>query len=436
MLPGIPWNRLKRPLKRLIILWSLVRAQHGLPVLLALRRQQSPAHVNRPQRVKLHQCATRWGMGRARLDVCFDPSRKAKRRMNAAGPLQLRSPNARGQALVSCGIEGIWRCPRCKGALSRQDGRLQCVECRHAYEEIDGIPDLRVPGDSWIDFSEDSAMARELVALNLPLEELVRSVYSRRADWDEARIGLRTSQVLSSPARLAEDVAGWLRPAMDTGVFLDLGCGSGVLLAAAAKGGYSSIGLGIDVSMTWLVVAKRLILAYGGTPVLAAALGESLPLDDSVLDGVISLDVIEHVNHQDVYLKEIDRVTATGGALALSMPNRFSLTPEPHVFVWGVGWLPRAYQARFVHWRSGKSYDGTVLLSSFDLRRRLKRCSSFNFEILIPPVPASHIKLFSATKARVAEIYNTLCSNLGFRGLFLLVGPYFRVLGYKRDATN
>ena len=356
--------------------------------------------------------------------------------MNAAGRMQIRSPNLRGQGAVSHGMEGIWRCPRCKGALSRKVGCLQCVGCQHAYEEIDGIADLRVPGDSWIDFSEDSATARELVALNLPLEELVRSVYSRRAGWDEARVVLRTGQVLNAPARLAEDVAGWLRPAIDTGIFLDLGCGSGVLLAAAAKCGYPSIGLGIDVSMTWLVVAKRLILANGGTPVLAAALGEALPLDDSVLDGVVSLDVIEHVNHQDNYLREIDRVTAKGGALALSMPNRFSLTSEPHVFVWGVGWLPPAYRARFVHWRSGKSYDGTVLLSSFDLSRRLKRCCSFDFEILIPPVPASHVKLFSAAKARVARIYNTLCNQRGFRGLFLLVGPYFRVLGYKREGTQ
>lgn len=354
----------------------------------------------------------------------------------AEGPKQARIPNARGQQAVSLGIADIWRCPRCRGALARSVGGLECGNCRHAYEVIDGIADLRVPGDSWIDFSVDSAIAKELVALNLPLEELVRGVYSRRAGWDEARIELRTGQVLNAPARLAEDVAGWLRPALDTGVFLDLGCGSGVLLAAAAKGGHSGIGIGIDVSMTWLVVAKRLILAYGGTPVLAAALGEALPLDESILDGVISLDVIEHVRDPDVYLSEIDRVTATGGCLALSMPNRFSLTREPHVFVWGVGWLPRAYQARYVRWRSGRTYDDTVLLSSFDLRRRLKRFSSFNFDILIPPVPAAHIKLFSAAKAWLAEIYNRLCSNRGFRGLFLIVGPYFRVLGRKRGVEK
>lgn len=264
-------------------------------------------------------------MGRAKLSLTFRPTHRVKRRMNAAeGPQRVKSPNDREQQIVSRGIAEIWRCPRCRGALARYAGRLQCGDSRHEYEEIDGIADLRIPGDSSIDFSENSATARELVAKNLSLEALVRAVYARRAGWDEARIGLRTGQVLNARARLAEDVAGWLRPAIETGVFLDLGCGSGVLLAVAAKGGYSGIGIGIDVSMTWLVVAKRLILAYGGTPVLAAALGEALPLDDSILNGVVSLDVIEHVRDPDVYLGEIDRVTAPGGRLALSMPNRFS----------------------------------------------------------------------------------------------------------------
>lgn len=88
---------------------------------------------------------------------------------------------------------------------------------------------------------------------------------------------------------------------------------------------------------------------------MAAALGEALPLADGALSGVVSLDVIEHVDRPDAFLNEIDRVTRPGGRLALSTPNRFSLAPEPHVMVWGVGLLPRRYQARYVAWRSGKA---------------------------------------------------------------------------------
>ncbi len=67
----------------------------------------------------------------------------------------------------------------------------------------------------------------------------------------------------------------WLEPCVSRGIFLDLGCGPGMLLAAAAEEGYQ--GIGVDVSLVWLVVAHRLIEARGGRPVLAAALAEALP---------------------------------------------------------------------------------------------------------------------------------------------------------------
>jgi len=43
---------------------------------------------------------------------------------------------------------------------------------------------------------------------------------------------------------------------------LDLGCGGGALMAGAAAGGYKS--MGIDVSMTWLIVAQRMVKEWGG----------------------------------------------------------------------------------------------------------------------------------------------------------------------------
>lgn len=325
----------------------------------------------------------------------------------------------------------IWCCPRCKGDLLWCDLKISCRSCRTVYERIDGIPDLRVAGDSWIDFSEDSARARRLAALDLDLSGLVREVYRCQSGSDEARVQLRSTQVLAGPNRLLGEIRGWLSDVARPGeVFLDLGCGPGTLLAASAHSGRQ--GIGIDVSMTWLVVAKRMIKAYGGEPVLAAALGEALPLADGAVSAVISLDVIEHVGDPDQYLREIDRVTQTGGHLALSTPNRFSLTAEPHVFVWGVGWLPTSLQARFVRWRSGKSYTGTRLMSSFGLRHRLKRCTCFAFDVIIPPVSAQEIQRFSRLKRELAKIYNRVCTIPIARGLFLLVGPFFRVTGVKR----
>lgn len=324
-----------------------------------------------------------------------------------------------------------WRCPKCKAALLSRRDALACENCSAYYEVITGIPDLRVPGDSWIDFNDDLVIARELAANETAtLPDLVRSVYSRRAGWDEARIALRTRQVLEAPDRLEDDVSGWLAGHLEPdSVALDLGCGAGMLLAAAARRGCQ--GIGIDVSMTWLVVAKRMISEHGGTPVLAAAMGEALPLASECVDAVVSLDVIEHVRDPRTYLREIDRVTKLGGQIALSTPNRFSLTPEPHVFVWGVGWLPHAWQAPYVRWASGKTYDDTRLLSSFGLARLLRGNTKFGFRLLIPPVSKHEIDRFGAVKATLARWYNALCTWTATRGVFLIFGPFFRVVGRK-----
>lgn len=324
----------------------------------------------------------------------------------------------------------IWCCPKCHGKLDDGPEILRCSGCGSNFELVGGIPDLRVPGESWINFTEDLQIARDLSARNLPLAELVHAVYATRPGWDVGRIAMRTEQVLSAPHRLKSDVAGWLAPVLGAkGQFLDLGCGAGMLIAVGQNP--ERTGIGIDVSMTWLVVAQRLITEWGGKPILAAALGEALPMPDNSIDAVISLDVIEHVNDPDAYLGEINRVVKSGGRIALSTPNRFSLTAEPHVFVWGVGWLPQRLQRPYVRWRSGKTYDDTRLMGSVSLCRRLGKNTKFNFRVAIPEISLEHIEKFGTLKALLAKIYNKLAQSVLLRPAFLVIGPFFRITGTK-----
>lgn len=328
----------------------------------------------------------------------------------------------------------IWCCPHCRGDLAERMQSLRCTGCHREFTTVAEIPDLRVEGDSWIDFEDDLVTAREIAAMNSSLEEMVRAVYSRREGWDKSRVERRTREVLEAPARLASDVDGWLRTfCTEDGLPLDLGCGAGMLLATMASRGKD--GIGIDVSMTWLVVAKRLIEQHGGKPVLAAAMAENLPLRDNSVSGVVSLDVIEHVRDPRRYLREINRIVRPGGRLGLSTPNRFSLTAEPHVFVWGVGWLPQHLQARYVKWRSGKDYDDTILMSSRRLARLVRQCTDFDFRIVIPDVPETNILAFSRPKALFAKLYNKIASSRLLRMAFLAVAPFFRVVGEKPRMT-
>jgi SAM-dependent methyltransferase len=257
---------------------------------------------------------------------------------------------------------------------------------------------------------------------------------SRGRTWTEERVRWRTRQVLEAPARLRYDVQGWLNPCFTgRGYFVDLGCGPGMLLAAAAAEGHA--GIGIDVSLTWLLAAQRLVATYGGKPLLAAALAEALPLPDQSVTAVISLDVVEHVADPAPYLAEIDRVTGIGGFIALSTPNRYSLAAEPHVYLWGVGWLPRQWQKRYVEWRRGERYEYARLLSTFEMRRLLRRMTEFQAEILIPQVPTEEIRAFSPRRAALARIYNRLVAARVLRWAFLCIGPFFRVLGRKPVIT-
>lgn len=334
----------------------------------------------------------------------------------------------------------IWRCPRCRGNLEEHPGGLRCASCAASYEVVSGIPDLRIGAPVWIDCAEDREQARHIADTmgGEELEEVVRHVFRVVRGRKAENVEYRTRLVLSAPPRLRSEIVGWLDDATQSAPFLDLGCGPGMLLAAAAAQGRT--GIGVDVSMVWLVVAKRLIAQYGGTPILAAGFAESLPLADGSVNAVVSLDVIEHVGDQEAYLREIDRVTAPDGALALATPNRFSLAAEPHVRVWGVGWLPRPLQQPYAERRSGMSYAFTKLVSTWEMRRLMTRNTRFDFTLLVPAIPEDAIALSSARRAALARVYNAMIRIPLLRAAALGIGAFFRVVGRKtlgpRGATT
>ena len=232
------------------------------------------------------------------------------------------------------------------------------------------------------------------------------------------------------PARLRNEVIGWLRDVALTPGFVDLGCGPGLLLAAAADAGVS--GAGIDASLEWLVVARRMIEAHGGRATLCAALCEAVPLPDGTVPAIASLDVIEHCADQRRHLREIDRIAAPAAPFALATPNRFSVTAEPHVGVWGVGWLPRRWQRRYVRMRSGKPYEFVRLLSMPGLKRMMKRETHFDGRFLVPRIPDEEIALFAARRATLARTYNRAAERAMLRWPLFAVGPFFRFIGAKR----
>jgi ubiquinone/menaquinone biosynthesis C-methylase UbiE len=127
------------------------------------------------------------------------------------------------------------------------------------------------------------------------------------------------------PDATVESFAGvanhWLLGRVEPGtVVLDLGCGAGTgLLIAAQMTGPRGRVIGVDMTAAMLDRARASAAEMGLDNVeLHEALIESLPLEDSSVDIVISNGVIDLVPDKDAVFDEIDRVLRPGGRLQVA----------------------------------------------------------------------------------------------------------------------
>lgn len=336
----------------------------------------------------------------------------------------------------SPGPSSPWCCPQHHGAVEPDGGAFVARCCQRRFPVVGGIPDFRVALGSWLDVEEDRRRAEELLAA-VPEEDVagsVRFVFARRPGWTPELIERRVEQVLSAPARLRAECEGWLRPACEQdGPILDLGCGPGMLLAALRG---RPLVIGVDVSLEWLVVARRMSRAAGVEAQLAAGLAEALPLAAGSVGAVCALDVLEHVGDQAAMVRETDRILRVGGVLVAATPNRFSLAAEPHVNVWGVGWLPRAWQAAYVTRRSGHPYAFTRLLSAREIAALLRDHSSLRGTPQPAAIPAAELGRMRGRRRVLAVAYNRLVTLPGARSLARHLGAFFHLVAYKERATG
>lgn len=331
------------------------------------------------------------------------------------------------------GMEAPWKCPLCRGNLTETGEALSCDACDREFPLVAEIPDFRVDAPAWIDFDEDRdrAIAVDDICQGDGIEAALFDVFQTSRGFAESKSRFRTRQVLAGADKYDAQLDDWLagiraEPVMEVGV------GPGQLAVALARRGTRPCG--IDVSLELLVVAKHWVRQQGVEPSFAAAMAESLPIGDGEIRSFVSLDVIEHVGDQGKYLSELARVLQPGGRFALVTPNRFSLAPEPHVGVWGVGYLPERWQAAWVRRRAGVSYDFTRLLSVWELRRLFREYGGLIPQIDFPPIAEAEISLFPKRKAKLARLYNRITRTSAFRIAAPFGGAYYRVTGQKPVA--
>lgn len=344
------------------------------------------------------------------------------------------------------GIDQIIVCPRCQGKLwTAGDDRWSCLGCGSTYAGLRGIPDLRTEDDVFLANRADWEFARRL---NEDYDRLdFRGLLERYFELSpEIPTDLRRRQmahILAGPERFTEHLERnvWLRCLISWDWVLDLGCGTGSVLLALARRPPGLDGwederplCGVDIALRWLLLARKRLDEEGFSHVrLVCGCAERQPFASQSFGGLIGGDVIEHVGDQAATLAEAHRVLKPWGRLFLATPNRFSLAPEPHVQVWGVGFLPRRWMSAYVRWKRKVDFRAIRTLHYGEWVRLLKRSPFGGGDILAPGLSENELAEFPPVKRALGRFYNS-CLVTGF-GWWLAraFGPLYHIHCHRRD---
>jgi SAM-dependent methyltransferase len=135
--------------------------------------------------------------------------------------------------------------------------------------------------------------------------------------------------VAETYARSFADLCGGAIPALLDDLppgsrLLDVGCGTGALVAAARAAGHDAIAVEPDPEMAALAGSNL------GEEVVVAALPD-LPWADDGFEAVTAVFVLNHVDRPRAGARELARVAAPGGVVRATIWGR---TPPPQAVMW------------------------------------------------------------------------------------------------------
>lgn len=105
---------------------------------------------------------------------------------------------------------------------------------------------------------------------------------------------------------------------------LEIGCGRG-------ERTHLFVRAGCNVTAIDIVDRRKPALTSGYDFVIAD--GKDLPFTDKTFDALVSFDVIEHIDEDEIFLRESFRVLKKGGLLVIGTPNRDRLSHKLRQFM-------------------------------------------------------------------------------------------------------
>jgi SAM-dependent methyltransferase len=287
---------------------------------------------------------------------------------------------------------------------------------------VAGLPDLRRHADRYLDLAAERAKAERLHSLepSTDLMVLAAAYYAMTDDVVDHRRARFLRHIAGAEAR-GEALAARLPR---RGRVLEVGCGSGGLLAAALRKGIDIEG--VDVAARWLVVARRRLTDRGLRAPLLAAEAERLPWPDRTFDAVVADSLLEHLDDPAQALREWARVLKPGGELFVWSPNRFTLTTDPHLGLWGVGWLPRGWVPCYLRLRGRCDWPPRTL-GALEARRLARRSGFVEITVGPPPIPKPWARSRPAAERAAIGAYEAFRTVSAGRALLTAVGPLWEL---------
>ncbi len=317
-------------------------------------------------------------------------------------------------------------CPLCHALLDQNTiGRVSCDSCRLIFPKFAGFIDLRLHSDRYLSLNQERRKAERLSAKehDHSLEDLARAYYAITADVDNTRRERFVRHISGAHHRGQAMLARLPKK----GNILEIGCGTGGFLAAAAEAGRNAIG--IDIASRWLVVARRRLqelLKYNQSCPLIPACAEKVPFANESFDIVVADSLLEHVDDTFSSISEMLRVARPGGLIMIWAPNPRWPGPDPHVGLWLVKFMPKKSAVRYLKWRRGDIFWPTCRTSqewAELIRRHFTDC-----EIKIQSADTSHWPVQDKSlRGRIARTSGRLSHLPIFHLLFNLFGPLIEI---------
>ncbi|MEP6506692.1 MAG: methyltransferase domain-containing protein [Gemmatimonadales bacterium] len=326
-------------------------------------------------------------------------------------------------------LESMLACPLCHGSMLRDAFAYSCARCSREYPIRFGIPDFRLAPDPYI--SVEAEIQKIDMLFKGPPKSFVELLAAYYKLSPENPRSLNTHYVAAMEASVRRG-AGILRrlidafPSVPRKTLLDLGCGTGGMIASS--GAYFERSVGVDVALRWMLIGRQRLRELGIEVPLICANAESLPFADDSFDAVAADAVVEHVRNPLLMRDETLRVLNQNGAFFYTTNNRFSILPEPHLRIAGFGLLPRRLMERAAMWLRKTPYRAR-LMSLRELNAVFGRISQIS-------LPSYREGELGSSHENLRRRWERLSRHAVVRALVWPFAPQYFIYGSKNSRTN